>query len=115
VSLRFAPAALTRPRDPPQITPAATSFGVRRNAAGEYVFTVRLPRARVVEISGEFNGWKPLKLEQVRSDVWEVALPIAPGSYRMNLRVDGDRWIAPPGTTAVKDEFNGEVGLIVVR
>jgi hypothetical protein len=33
----------------------------------------------------------------------------------MNLRVDGDRWTAPPGTPAVADEFNGTVGLVVVR
>jgi Carbohydrate-binding module 48 (Isoamylase N-terminal domain) len=115
VSLRFAPAALVRPNAPPQITPAAGAFALRRNEAGEYVVSVRVPHARVVELSGDFNGWHPLRLEQVRGDVWEAALSVVPGTYRMNLRVDGERWIAPPGTTAVDDDFNGRVGLVIVR
>jgi hypothetical protein len=33
----------------------------------------------------------------------------------MNLRVDGERWIAPPGTATIDDDFNGRVGLVIVR
>ena len=88
---------------------------MKKNDAGEYVFSVRLPQARVVEVSGDFNNWHAVKLEQTRPGIWEVVLPVSPGTYRMNLRVDGERWIAPPGTTAVDDEFNGRVGLVIVR
>jgi hypothetical protein len=38
---------------------------------------------------------------------------MAPGAHRCNVRIDGDRWIAPAGTTPVEDDFNGRVGLIV--
>ena len=44
-----------------------------------------------------------------------MTLDLKPGAYRMNLRVDGERWLPPPGTAAVDDEFNGRVGLVVVR
>ena len=115
VGLRLAPAGLARPNETPEITPSAAAFAVAPGTNGEYVVRVRLPRARIVEISGDFNGWQPIPLERGKGDAWEVSLPLKPGSYRMNLRVDGERWVAPPGTPAVDDEFNGRVGLVVIR
>jgi hypothetical protein len=29
--------------------------------------------------------------------------------------VDGGAWTAPPGLVPVADEFNGEVGVVVIR
>jgi hypothetical protein len=40
---------------------------------------------------------------------------MTPGTHRVNVRVNGDAWTAPPGMPAVNDEFNGRVGIIVVR
>jgi hypothetical protein len=68
-----------------------------------------------VELSGDFNGWQPVKLSREVGDFWVITLDLKPGAYRMNLRVDGERWLPPPGTTAVDDEFNGKVGLVVIR
>jgi hypothetical protein len=115
VALRLSPAALLRPKAPPQITSAAGAFSVSKTKSDEYVVSIRAPRARVVELSGDFNGWRPIRLELVRGDLWQATLAIPPGTYRMNLRVDGERWVAPPGTVTVDDEFNGRVGLVVVR
>jgi hypothetical protein len=115
LSLRVSPVALLRPRPTPEVTPAASAFGVVKNAAGERVVRIAVPGARIVELSGDFNGWKVVRLRRVREDLWEVALPIAPGTYRMNVRIDGERWIAPPGTATIEDEFNGQVGLVIVR
>jgi len=33
----------------------------------------------------------------------------------MNVRVNGDSWTAPPGLPAANDDFNGTVGLVVIR
>jgi hypothetical protein len=115
VGLRLAPVALVRPNETPEITPSAAAFTVAPGAHGEYVVRVRLPRARAVEISGDFNGWKPIPLERGTGDTWVVSLSLKPGAYRMNLRIDGEQWVPPPGTPAVDDEFNGRVGLVVVR
>ena len=41
-------------------------------------------------------------------------MPIAPGSHRVNIRVDGGEWSAPPGASTAQDEFNGVVGLVIV-
>jgi hypothetical protein len=40
---------------------------------------------------------------------------IAPGVHRVNVRADGGPWRPPPGLSVVRDEFGGEVGLLVVR
>jgi hypothetical protein len=114
VAVRLAPAALVRPRETPEITPTAAAFRVERKG-DQYVVRVRLPRARVVELSGDFNGWQPVRLVQEIDGTWVASLPIQPGAYRMNIRIDGERWLPPPGTTAVDDEFNGKVGLVIVR
>jgi hypothetical protein len=114
LALRLAPAALVRPRETPEITPAASSFTVAR-ADGQYMVRVRLPRARTVELSGDFNGWQPTRLTRELDGSWVIMLDLKPGAHRMNLRVDGERWLPPPGSTAVDDEFNGKVGLVVVR
>jgi hypothetical protein len=39
---------------------------------------------------------------------------MTPGTHQLNIRVDGDAWRAPPGTTTVTDDYNGSVGVIVV-
>jgi hypothetical protein len=80
-----------------------------------YVISVRVPDARTVEISGDFDGWHPLGLREIRPDVWETTLVLLPGTHRINLRVNGDRWVAPPGLPSTDDDFNGTVGLIVVH
>jgi hypothetical protein len=35
--------------------------------------------------------------------------------HRVAIRVDGDAWTTPPGIAAVQDEFQGTVGIIVVK
>ena len=37
------------------------------------------------------------------------------GVHQINMRIDGGQWIAPPGMPTRKDEFNGDVGLVVVK
>jgi hypothetical protein len=114
VALRLAPAALVRPRETPEITSAASSFRIDR-AGDQCIIRVRLPQARVVELSGDFNGWQPVRLTREVNGTWVASLALKPGAYRMNIRVDGEAWLPPPGVAAVDDEFNGKVGLIVVR
>lgn len=114
VALRFAPAALVRPRETPEVTPTAASFRVDR-VGDQCIIRVRLPQARIVELSGDFNGWEPVRLTREVTGTWVASLALKPGAYRMNIRVDGEAWVPPPGVAAVDDEFNGKVGLIVVR
>jgi hypothetical protein len=37
------------------------------------------------------------------------------GIHHINMRIDGGTWIAPPGVPSIRDGFNGEVGVLVVK
>jgi hypothetical protein len=109
-------------------TPSARARPVARGAAardGDFtllsgagnVRTLRLvaPGARRVELMGDFTEWNAVPLENVSKDTWETTLHIQPGTYRVSVRLDGGAWGAPPGIPAQSDEFNGVVGVVVVR
>lgn len=101
-------------RPPPEIRPDAADFRIDPERPGRYVLSVRVPHARRVEISGDFTQWKPIGLTRAAPDRWEAELAIAPGTHYVNVRVNGERWTAPPGLPEVEDEFNGTVGMLVV-
>jgi hypothetical protein len=81
---------------------------------GSVVIRIMAPNAWVVEISGDFNGWAPMRLEPTGDGSWTGRLQLPRGNYEMNLRVDGGDWIVPPGLLPLKDEFGGSVGLLVL-
>jgi hypothetical protein len=115
LGLRVAPSSLLRSEAPPHIRPIAANFVLQPIGNREFVVSIRAPSARVVELSGDFDEWKPIALYETRPDVWETTLTLAAGTYRMNVRVNGDSWTAPPGLPSTTDDFNGTVGLVVVR
>ncbi|MEX2178233.1 MAG: glycogen-binding domain-containing protein [Gemmatimonadaceae bacterium] len=114
VGLRFSRGYVREPLPAP-VRPVPTSLAFHRVEQGHYRITLRVPGARAVEVAGEFNGWTPVVLEETAPNQWEVTLALTPGLYRMNVRVNGDAWTAPPGVPAMDDEFNGRVGVVTVR
>ncbi|HEV7703973.1 MAG TPA: glycogen-binding domain-containing protein [Gemmatimonadaceae bacterium] len=92
---------------------SASSFGVRADGTTRVIY-VHAPAARTMELMADFTDWQPVEMRHASNDEWELAMPIAPGSHRVNIRVDGGEWKAPPGAGTVQDEFNGVVGLVVV-
>ena len=115
-----APRAATPPPGPTGLVATAigvASFETRRDEQGRMTFTVNAPGAQTVEINGDFTQWIPVRLTRDVSDAnrWNATLPIEPGKYQMNIRVDGGQWIVPPGLLSLRDEFGGAVGLLVVE
>ncbi|HYV99711.1 MAG TPA: glycogen-binding domain-containing protein [Gemmatimonadaceae bacterium] len=94
---------------------AATAFRIVPAADSTYRVTLRVPGGRTVEVAGDFSNWEPVPLRESSAGVWETTVRMAPGVHRVNVRVNGDRWTAPPGTPTVNDDFAGRVGLIVVK
>lgn len=92
---------------------SASAFGVRTNGPMRVIY-VRAPAARTVELMADFTDWQTVSMRRAANDEWEIAMRIAPGSHRLNIRVDGGEWTAPPGAGTARDEFNGVVGLVVV-
>jgi hypothetical protein len=115
LGVRLAPSAFLRPPLPVAVRPAASAFRVERQAAGTVKMILRVPNARTVEVSGDFNQWTPIALREIAPDTWEATVSLAPGTHRVNVRVDGERWTAPPGLPVVDDEFTGRVGILIVR
>lgn len=70
--------------------------------------------AKLVEVSGDFTDWDPVIVAPRGSGTWVVSTPLAPGTYRFNVRLDGGQWIVPAGVTRMKDDFGGEVGVLIV-
>ena len=83
--------------------------------AGVVTFRIFAPSARSVELTGDFTNWDPLAAAPVGGGWWAVARPLIIGKYQMNLRIDGGKWLVPPGLLAIVDEFGGNVGLLVIE
>lgn len=75
----------------------ADFYGVRQ-VDGHVMFSTMYPRAKSVQIAGDFNGWEPEKTTLDRIDDkgrWHVAMPLEKGVYRYRLVVDG-QWQQDP-------------------
>ena len=81
---------------------------------GDVRLLLRAPAASSVELAADFTDWHPTALERVGEGVWILVLHVASGVHRLNVRIDGGRWLAPAGTTRAADEFGGEVGIVAV-
>jgi hypothetical protein len=90
------------------------SFETRPAANGMEKIVIRVGGVEGVEVMGDFSDWSPLTLTRRGRDLWELALPLAPGVHSVNVRVDGGSWAPPPGVPTIRDGFNGEVGLVVI-
>jgi len=96
---------------------AIVDFRIDRARDGTVKFTANATGARLVEISGDFTRWDPLRMEEnpAHPGAWSVALPIERGKYQMNIRINGGQWTVPPGLLPMADEFGGAVGLLVIE
>jgi hypothetical protein len=94
---------------------ATASFAVEGVGEGRYRIALVAPFARRVDVSGDFTGWKALPLVRGVDGRWTLISALAPGTHRLNVRVDGGSWVAPPGLTTMSDDFAGEVGVLVIE
>jgi chromosome partitioning protein len=60
-------------------------------------FVTLYPRAKAVQIAGDFNNWQPQQtiMKPAQNGKWELALALAPGKYRYRMVVDG-QWQQDP-------------------
>ncbi len=93
----------------------AKTFVAREIGGGLHMLSVGAADATTVEIQGDFTDWRPVALEPAERGRWQIAMHLTPGTYRINMRVNGERWTVPPGLAAIRDEFDGVVGVLVVK
>ena len=117
LGLRLRPTSSPAPvADHATMTSASVSaFVIDSLGAGRYRLTVDAPRARRVELTGDFTNWKPVPLARGADGRWALTLALSTGTHRLNARIDGGSWIVPPGLTTMSDDFAGEVGVLVIE
>ena len=94
---------------------ASLTFRALSVSKGQVKLEVAAPNAASVEVSGDFTEWRPVTLTRGEGGRWAVLLAIAPGTHQVNVRMNGDRWMVPPGLPPITDEFGGSAGLLVVE
>lgn len=105
----------TLPNAVPADAPIVERFTSERSPTGDVTLRVSASRAQTVEVTGDFTKWTPVQLSPANPGWWAITLPLAPGKYQMNLRINGGSWVVPPGLLSMADEFGGSVGLLVVE
>jgi hypothetical protein len=106
------PYEISRLRDPKA---GAERFTLVLERDGRRTLRLRAPGATAVEMMGDFTDWLPVPLVASSGGTFSLKVYLSPGVHRVNVRLDGGAWIAPPGLSTVRDEFGGEVGLLVVQ
>lgn len=96
-------------------TAAVTVFQTEDAGYGNHTITLRAGGVERVEIMGSFTDWEPRTLTRLGRDRWEITVPVPPGVHQVNVRLDNGKWRPPPGLPAMRDGFNGEVGIWVVN
>lgn len=83
-------------------------------AGSRRTLRLRAVRAHSVDVRGDFSGWQPRALARSADGWYVLATPLAPGTYQMNVRVNGGEWTSPPSLATVRDEFGGVTGVLIV-
>lgn len=97
--------------------PAAAIMRPRSTGKG-WLFRLAAPGARSVYLTGTFCGWNPRAHPLhpgEKEGVWEVVIPLGPGTYEYSFLVDGQEFVTPPQAPMyVDDGFGKRNGVLVV-
>jgi chromosome partitioning protein len=115
------PAAATAQTEPAKAQPQRTFeekvadfYGVRQED-GSVVFSTLYPRAKRVEIAGDFNDWIPEQTPMqmaAENGKWVTKLPLGKGVYRYRLVVDG-HWQQDPYNENAEPNPFGELNSVL--
>lgn len=108
------PVVSTVALEPELAATGVTALQLAGAAGAPRTLRLRVPRASTVEVTGDFTGWTPLALIPAPGGWFTLPTPLPTGTYQMNVRIDGGKWLPPPSLTTVKDEFGGLTGVLVV-
>jgi hypothetical protein len=103
------------PGDRPRSADAGAAFLVVPLGGARYRILVRLPGATRVELASDLTAWQPMEMRRTGDGRWSVDLAASVGAHRLNVRIDGGSWIAPPGLGVDTDDFGGATGVVVIQ
>jgi CubicO group peptidase (beta-lactamase class C family) len=93
-----------------RLKPAAPSL------QGNTTFRLKgYPNARIVNLAGSFNDWKPGALVCGKENAeWVCRVNLEPGKYFYKFIVDGD-WIIDPANPVTEGDGNGNTNSVLVK
>ncbi len=77
-------------------------------------FYCAAPRARSVELTGDFTSWRPLRMQHLTDGWWFYQLELCHGHHLYRFLVDGEPVLDPQATGTARDERNEQASLIAV-
>lgn len=101
-------ARFARGWEPAPLKPTQTTYTPRdgrpRDAAPELIpfeFKHKAPKAKTVELVGDFNAWKPglLKMKREGAGLWVLTVPLRPGRHKYLFLDDGQPNVDPSAGT----------------
>ncbi len=96
------------------LRPRATAWRTQVLPSDRLVVRVHCRDVSSAEIAGDFTDWKPVPLLRLHAGWWYETLRVPPGVHRVQLRLDGGAWQAPPGLPRADDGPGGPSGTLVV-
>lgn len=92
-------------------TPRSTSSPKKK----QITFSITLPDAQSVALSGDFNAWSTSShpMRKNAKGQWSKVVHLAPGRYEYKFMVDG-KWITDPKNPQVAKNPFGTVNNILV-
>lgn len=94
--------------------PQVTQWRATPAGPGLLLVRVHARGARAVELTGDVTDWAPMALERTNGGWWGVLLQASAGVHRVQVRVDGGAWTAPPGLPRAADAAGGSAGVLLV-
>jgi hypothetical protein len=100
-------ARFARGWEPAPLKPTTTTFTPREDRAPAdpelkpFEFKHKAPKAKSVELVGDFNAWKPGLLKMKRDGgLWTLTVPLRPGAHKYLFLDDGKPTVDPSAATA---------------
>jgi 1,4-alpha-glucan branching enzyme len=75
-------------------------------------FYCHAPRAKSVQLSGDFNHWNRLPMKQRDDGWWFVQVLLAPGHHQYRFLVDGQPVLDPHAMGRARNQMNEEVSVV---
>jgi hypothetical protein len=94
---------------PSPLKPTQTSFTPRESPEDPEIpelkpfeFKHKAPKAKSVQLVGDFNAWKPglLKMQKRGDGLWTLVVPLRPGRHKYLFLDDGEPVVDPSTETA---------------
>lgn len=75
-------------------------------------FSLKAPAAEAVSLVGSFNRWDPSShpMDGDGKGLWEIVLPLPPGTYHYGFEVDG-KWRADPSVKETETKAGREASV----